>query len=61
MPHGAAHDVTSRPEAAIVAALGPRGCPVGMIGGQSSIGGGWRCAWAFRSSMRTSRLKKPRA
>ena len=40
MPHGAAHDVASRPEAAIVAALGPRSVVlVGMMGaGKSSIG-----------------------
>ena len=40
MPHGAAHDVASRPEAAIVAALGPRSVAlVGMMGaGKSSIG-----------------------
>jgi shikimate kinase len=40
MPHGAAHDVASRPEAAIVAALGPRTVTlVGMMGaGKSSIG-----------------------
>jgi hypothetical protein len=57
MPHGAAHDVASRPEAAIVAALGPRSVVlVGMMGA-----GGWRCAWAFRSSMRTWRSKKPLA
>ena len=40
MPHGAAHDVAGRPEAAIVAALGPRTITlVGMMGaGKSSIG-----------------------
>jgi shikimate kinase len=40
MPHGAAHDVANRPEAAIVAALGPRSVAlVGMMGaGKSSIG-----------------------
>jgi shikimate kinase len=40
MPHGAAHDVAGRPEAAIVAALGPRTVTlVGMMGaGKSSIG-----------------------
>ena len=40
MPHGAAHDVASRPEAAIVAALGPRSVAlIGMMGaGKSSIG-----------------------
>ena len=40
MPHGAAHDVARRPEAAIVAALGPRSVAlVGMMGaGKSSIG-----------------------
>jgi shikimate kinase len=40
MAHGAAHDVASRPEAAIVAALGPRSVVlVGMMGaGKSSIG-----------------------
>jgi shikimate kinase len=40
MPHGAAYDVASRPEAAIVAALGPRTVTlVGMMGaGKSSIG-----------------------
>ena len=40
MPHGAAHDVAGRPEAAIVAALGPRSVVlVGMMGaGKSSIG-----------------------
>ena len=40
MPHGAAPDVASRPEAAIVAALGPRSVVlVGMMGaGKSSIG-----------------------
>ena len=40
MPHGAAHDVAGRPEAAIVAALGPRTVAlVGMMGaGKSSIG-----------------------
>ena len=40
MPHGAAHDVASRPEAAIVAALGLRSVAlVGMMGaGKSSIG-----------------------
>jgi shikimate kinase len=40
MPQGAAHDVAGRPEAAIVAALGPRTVTlVGMMGaGKSSIG-----------------------
>jgi shikimate kinase len=40
MAHGAAHDVASRPEAAIVTALGPRSVVlVGMMGaGKSSIG-----------------------
>ena len=40
MPHGAAHDVAGGPEAAIVAALGPRTVTlVGMMGaGKSSIG-----------------------
>jgi shikimate kinase len=40
MPHGASHDVAARPEAAIVAALGPRSVVlVGMMGaGKSSIG-----------------------
>ena len=40
MPHGAAHDVAGWPEAAIVAALGPRTVTlVGMMGaGKSSIG-----------------------
>ena len=40
MPHGAAHEVAGRPEAAIVAALGPRSVVlVGMMGaGKSSIG-----------------------
>ena len=40
MPYGAAHDVAGRPEAAIVAALGPRTVTlVGMMGaGKSSIG-----------------------
>ena len=40
MPHGAAHDVAGRSEAAIVAALGPRTVTlVGMMGaGKSSIG-----------------------
>lgn len=40
MPHGAAHDVASRPETAIVAALGRRTVAlVGMMGaGKSSIG-----------------------
>ena len=55
MPHGAAHDVAGRPEAAIVAALGPRTVTlVGMMGaGKSSMAGAWRCALAFRSSMQT--------
>ena len=40
MPHGAAHEVAARPEAAIVAALGKRSVVlVGMMGaGKSSIG-----------------------
>jgi shikimate kinase len=40
MPHGAAHDVTARPETAVVAALGQRSVVlVGMMGaGKSSIG-----------------------
>ncbi len=40
MPHGAAHELASRPEAAIVAALGQRSVVlVGMMGaGKSSIG-----------------------
>ena len=40
MPHGAAHEIAARPEAALVAALGKRSVVlVGMMGaGKSSIG-----------------------
>ena len=63
MPHGAAHDVASRPEAAIVAALGPRSVVlVGMMGaGKSSIGRRLALRLGIPSSMPTPRSRKPPA